>query len=301
MKVAIASGKGGTGKTTVSVALALSMPEPVCLLDCDVEEPNSHFFIQPEIHSSEPVYSLVPSVDAEKCTGCGECGRVCQFSAIIALGKKAMVFPELCHSCGGCVRICPTGAITEIQKEIGTVEIGVRGTIKFVSGQMRVGQAMSPPIIREVLKCAPDEGLVLIDCPPGTSCPFITAVKGSDVVLLVTEPTPFGLHDLTLAVDTVREMNIPFGVVVNRANSEENRISDYCREENIPLLLQIPEDRRVAEAYSRGETLVSVLPGMKSMLSALIKNLTTEYLTQSRGGRGENPIHKNSALSATLR
>ncbi len=275
MKIAIASGKGGTGKTTISAALAFSVPSPVCLLDCDVEEPNSHFFIQPEIQTLEKVYSLVPAVDETLCTGCGECGRVCQFSAIVALGSNPLLFPELCHSCGGCARICPTGAITEVQNEVGTIEIGKRGSVGFISGTMQVGQAMSPPIIREVLRHAPDEGLTLIDCPPGTSCPFVTAVKGSDFVLLVTEPTPFGLHDLTLAVDTLREMKLPFAVIVNRSNGEENRISEYCQEEGIPLLLQIPEDRRVAEAYSRGEILTTVLPEMKEKLSELIKNLIT--------------------------
>ncbi|MCK4563600.1 MAG: ATP-binding protein [Verrucomicrobia bacterium] len=274
MKIAIASGKGGTGKTTISAALAFSVSCPVRLLDCDVEEPNSHFFIQPKIQRKEKVYSLVPTVDAEKCTGCGECGRVCQFSAIISLGSKTMVFPELCHSCGGCARICPTGAITEVRKEIGTIVIGAHGEIEFVSGRMDVGQAMSPPIIRAVKQHERTDGLTILDCPPGTSCPFITAVKGCDAALLVTEPTPFGLHDLKLAVDTVRELNIPFGVVVNRSIAKENRIAHYCREEGISLLLQIPEDRRVAEAYSRGKTLTAVLPEMRAKLVALVKDIT---------------------------
>lgn len=269
MKIAIASGKGGTGKTTLSCALAFSILEPVRLLDCDVEEPNSHFFIRPDIVRTEPVLSLVPQVDQSKCTGCGECGRVCRFSAIVPLGKTTMVFSELCHSCGGCVRICPTGAITEIPKEIGQIEIGKHRHIEFVSGRLDVGQAMSPPVIREVLRQTGDEKITLIDCPPGTSCPFVTAVRSADVVLLVTEPTPFGLHDLKLAVATLRELGKPFAVVVNRSNGAQNRISDFCGEENIPLVLQIPEDRRVAEAYSRGETLTAVLPELRSKLAAL--------------------------------
>lgn len=269
MKLAIASGKGGTGKTTLSCALAFSVLDPVRLLDCDVEEPNSHFFIRPDILRKEPVHSLVPKVDAAKCTGCGECGRVCQFSAIVPLGKTTMVFNELCHSCGGCMRICPTGAITEIPKEIGQIEIGKHRHIEIVSGSLHVGQAMSPPLIRAVLRHADDDTLTLIDCPPGTSCPFVTAVRPADVVLLVTEPTPFGLHDLKLAIATLRELGKPFAVAVNRSNESRNRISEYCGEENIPLVLQIPEDRRVAEAYSRGETLTAVLPELRAKLAAL--------------------------------
>ncbi len=273
MKIAIASGKGGTGKTTIASAMAFSVRGPVRLLDCDVEEPNSHFFIQPEIQRKEKVYSLVPTIDEALCTGCGECGRVCQFSAIVSLGKKTMAFNELCHSCGGCARICPTGAITEIQKEIGTLEIGAHGDVEFVAGRMDVGQAMSPPIIRATLRHAREEGLTLIDCPPGTSCPFVTAVKGCDAALLVTEPTPFGLHDLKLAVETLRVLGLPFAVAVNRSNEEQNRINEYCHEENIPLLLQIPEDRRVAEAYSRGEILTAVLPEMRAALAVLPERL----------------------------
>lgn len=269
MNIAIASGKGGTGKTTISCALALSMDRPVCLLDCDVEEPNSHFFINPEHVQEERIHRLVPSVDEDQCTGCGECGRVCQFSAIISLGKKAMVFNELCHSCGACARICPTGAIKEHYKPAGMIKIGQRDHISFISGCMDVGQAMSPPIIRKTLEHTRENELNIIDCPPGTSCPFVTAVKGCDVVLLVTEPTPFGLHDLKLAAETLREMKLPFAVAVNRCTETENRISDYCEQENIPLLLQIPEDRRVAEAYSRGEPLTSVLPELKEALVAL--------------------------------
>lgn len=276
MIIAVASGKGGTGKTTISSAMALATRGPVRLLDCDVEEPNSHFFIKPNIERSEPVYSLIPEVDLEKCTGCGECGRVCQFSAIIALGKNTMVFPELCHSCGGCARICPTGAIKEVKKEIGTVELGAQGDIHFASGCMKVGHAMSPPIIRSVMQHASPEGLTIVDCPPGTSCPFVTAVKGCDVALLVTEPTPFGLHDLKLAVETLRELKTPFAVVVNRCAEKENRISEYCAASSIPLLLQIPEDRRVAEAYSRGESLTNVLPEVGAALAALPSQLAKQ-------------------------
>ena len=273
MKIAIASGKGGTGKSTVSCALALSAPGPVCLLDCDVEEPNCHLFIRPVIQREEKVFRLVPQVDGEKCTGCGECGRVCQFNAIAPLGEKTIVFNELCHSCGGCKRICPEDAIEEVPQEIGVLGIGRQGHIDFVSGMINVGQAMSPPLIKAVLEHARADILTLIDCPPGTSCPFVTSVQACDIALLVTEPTPFGLHDLRLAVETLREMDIPFAVVVNRSNVENNRISEYCRDDGVPLLLQIPEDRRVAEAYSRGESLTTALPELAPTLAALPEKL----------------------------
>jgi MinD superfamily P-loop ATPase len=282
MKIAIASGKGGTGKTTVAVALAFSVPGPVRLLDCDVEEPNCHFFIQPEIQRKEKVFSPVPKVDQTKCNGCGECARVCQFSAIVPLGKKTMVFPELCHGCGGCSRICPTGAISEIQKEIGTLEIGYHGDVEFVSGSMNVGQAMSPPVIRAVKHHELKNGLTILDCPPGTSCPFVTTIKGCDAALLVTEPTPFGLYDLKLAVETIRELNIPFAVAVNRSIGKENRITEYCCKEGIQVLMHIPEDRQMAEAYSRGETLTAVMPEMRSVLARLPEELMKQIRVRER-------------------
>lgn len=269
MIIAVASGKGGTGKTTLSVAMAFAAVGPVRLLDCDVEEPNSHFFVRPTIERTEKVSRLVPTVNQALCNGCGKCAQLCQFNALAALGSKTLVFPELCHSCGGCIRICPAGAITEVPLAIGTLEIGRHGDVEFMAGRMDVGQAMSPPLIRAVKKHAMDTGLTLIDCPPGTACPFVTAVKGCDAVILVTEPTPFGLHDLKLAIATLRELNLPFGVVVNRILDEDNLVSAYCREEGIPLLLQIPEDRRVAEAYSRGELLTTILPGLQHKLAAL--------------------------------
>ncbi|MBN2686261.1 MAG: ATP-binding protein [Pontiellaceae bacterium] len=289
MKIAIASGKGGTGKTTLACALARSVDGPVRLLDCDVEEPNAHFFIQPSIDRTEEIGSLVPVVDEALCNQCGACGRVCQFSAIVPLGRKVLVFNELCHSCGGCARICPAGAITEVKKRIGTLEVGKSANVSFVSGRLDVGQAMAPPMIRAVLRHASDDGLTLIDSPPGTACPFVTAVKGCDAVMLVTEPTPFGLHDLGLAVETLRELNLPFGVVVNRASDEQNRISDYCEKENIPLLLQIPEDRRVAQAYSRGQLLIDVLPELQTTLATLPTKL--KQITEDRKGSEGSSIH----------
>jgi len=270
MILAVASGKGGTGKTTVAVALALAAPGPVRLLDCDVEEPNAHLFLKPEIRSREPVSIPVPVVDEARCDACGACGRACQYHAIVSLKTKPLVFPELCHGCGGCAAACPRGAITEVGREIGVIEIGSAGRIAFLGGRLHVGQPMSPPLIRAVKRLGTGDGLTILDCPPGTSCPVVAAVRGSDFVLLVTEPTPFGLNDLRLAVGTIRQLGLPFGVIINRADAGDGRVGDYCREEGIPVLLQIPEDRRIAETYARGESVLSARPGLRASLEALL-------------------------------
>ena len=260
MRVAIASGKGGTGKTTVAVNLAQVVPGRVQLLDCDVEEPNCALFLSPELEDSETIGIPIPSVDESLCSACGECGNFCEFNAIISLGTTAMVFPELCHGCGGCAKVCPSGAISEVERPIGVVEKGRAGEIEFIQGKLNVGEEMSPPLISAVKQRADAGGTTIIDSPPGTSCPVIEAVRDCDIVVLVTEPTPFGLADLSLAVGAVREMRIPFGVVINRAGVGDNRVSEYCRAENIPVFLEIPNDRRVAEAYSRGQTMIEGLP-----------------------------------------
>ena len=273
MKLAVASGKGGTGKTTLSAALALSAPGPVRLLDCDVEEPNCHIFLQADHVRTEPVTVPVPVVDDEKCSGCGECANICQFNAIVSIGKNTLVFPELCHSCGGCARVCPSGAITEHDTSVGSVEIGSRANVFFVQGTLQVGCAMSPPLIRAVKNFAGDDQLTIIDCPPGTSCPMITAVSDADFVLLVTEPTPFGLHDLVLAVETVRILGLPFGVAINRSDAGDDRVVDYCRDERIPVMISIPENRKIAEAYSIGETLTTAVPELIPDLQSLITNI----------------------------
>jgi len=279
MRIAVASGKGGTGKTTVAVNLALTAPGPVRLLDCDVEEPNCHIFLKPEIERSESIGIPVPEVNESLCNACGECGRICQYHAIVSLKTKPLIFPELCHGCGGCAKVCPTGAITEVEHEIGVVEAGRRDSLEFVQGRLNVGSPMSPPLIRAVTRQAAGDGAVIIDCPPGTSCPVIAALRGSDFVILVTEPTPFGLHDLTLAVDTVRTLGIAFGVAINRADAGDSRVLDYCREEGIRVLIEVPEDRRVAEAYSRGEAAVDALPEYRRIFERLwtdIRKVTAE-------------------------
>jgi MinD superfamily P-loop ATPase len=273
MIIAVASGKGGTGKTTIAVGLALAAEEEVRLLDGDVEEPNAHLFLKPDIRYRETLGVPVPKVDPEKCTGCGRCAEFCRFNAIAALKSGAMVFAELCHGCGGCAIVCPSGAISETSREVGVLETGNAGAIAFVHGRLRVGEAMSPPLIRAVKKHAAADRLNIIDAPPGTSCPVIAAVGGADVCLLVTEPTPFGLHDLTLAVEMVRELGVPFGVAVNRSDIGDRRVHDYCRAESIPLLFELPNDRRIAEAYSRGEPVLSALPEYRERFVALLNRL----------------------------
>ncbi len=258
MIVSIASGKGGTGKTLVATSLAFSLKdrERVQLLDCDVEEPDVHIFLRPVITKSEAVYIQVPEVDEKKCTYCGKCAEVCAYHAIAVLGKHVLVFPELCHGCGACSYLCPEKAISEVGKEIGVVESGQSDGVDFVHGKLAVGEAMAPPIIRKVKAQANSDGTVIIDVPPGTSCPVVESIKDSDFCLLVTEPTPFGLNDLVLAVELVKELKIPCGVVINRAGVGDRKVEEYCTKENIPVLLTIPMDTDIARIYSRGITLV---------------------------------------------
>jgi MinD superfamily P-loop ATPase len=263
MIISIASGKGGTGKTTVATNLAVSLGKGVQLLDCDVEEPNAHLFIRPTLEKSEVVAASVPDVDEEKCTLCGKCGEICQYKAIVVIGNTVLPFHELCHSCGGCMEVCPEKAIREGERVLGIIEAGRRGELEFVHGRLRVGEAMAPPLIRKVRSFTKPDMVTIIDAPPGTSCPVITAMKGADFVLLVTEPTPFGLHDLTLAVGAARILGIPCGLIINRSDMGDDRVREYARKEGLPVLLEIPFDRRIAEAYSRGELLVETIPEWK--------------------------------------
>lgn len=271
MRIAIASGKGGTGKTTVAVNLACVLADSgqaVQYLDCDVEEPNGHIFLKPEITAAEQVGIPVPVVDEEKCTGCRKCAEVCQYHAIAVL-KKPLVFAELCHGCGGCALACPEGAIREQDRAIGVVETGRADGAAFVQGRLNVGEPMAPPLIRAVKKKALPNGIAIFDAPPGTSCPAVAAVRDADYVLLVTEPTPFGLNDLRLAVEMIRQLGVRHGVVINRADSGDARVRNYCAAEKIPILLEIPDDRRVAEAYSRGQMATRVLPGWTGSMQEL--------------------------------
>ena len=262
MIISVASGKGGTGKTLVATSLALSLKDlyNIQLLDCDVEEPNDHIFMKPAITRSEAVSIPVPKVDEDKCTHCGKCAEICAYNAIAVLGEYVLTFPELCHGCGVCSYLCPEKAITETPHEIGVIETGDAEGVSFGHGKLSIGQAMAPPVIRKVKGLIDKDNVVIIDSSPGTSCPVVEAIKDSDFCLLVTEPTPFGLNDLVLAVETVRQLGIPCGIVLNRAGVGDGKTEEYCYKENIPILLMIPLDANIATFYSQGVPLVEGMP-----------------------------------------
>jgi len=274
MILAVASGKGGTGKTLVATSLALSLEGQgsVQLLDCDVEEPNAHILLRPTITSSRPVLVPVPKVDKEKCTYCRVCSEACPYNAIAVMGENVLVFPELCHGCGVCTYVCPEKAITEEGREVGVVEEGRAGEVRFVHGRLAIGEAMAPPVIRAVKQRADRSSTVIIDVPPGNSCPVVEAVKGSDFCLLVTEPTPFGLHDLALAVELATKLNVPCGVVINRDGGGDEGVERYCAQQHIPVLLKIPLDRRIAELYCRGQPLGAGMPTGRKAFRDLLES-----------------------------
>ena len=282
MILSVASGKGGTGKTLVatSLTLALSRKNKVQLLDCDVEEPNANIFIRSKITQSYPVYIPIPKVDETKCTYCGKCAEVCAYNAIAVVNRKVLIFPELCHGCGACSYLCPESAITEEGEEIGVVEKGNSENVELIQGRLTVGQPMAPPIIREVKKHIDFQSEVIIDVPPGTSCPVVEAVKGSDFCLLVTEPTPFGLNDLSLAVEVVKKLGIPCGVVVNRAGIGDRKVEEYCASQGIPILLTIPLETRIASFYSRGISLVDGIPEWREHFVELFQEIKQKAMLQ---------------------
>ena len=281
VKISIASGKGGTGKTTVAVNLARIFDGDVVLADCDVEEPNAQLFLKTSGHNEKIVSLPVPEVNETLCDGCGLCSKICQFSAIVTFGTAPLVFPEMCHGCGGCTLVCPPKAISEHPRRIGVVETSRVDNITLVTGRLDVGVALAPPLIRSVKNTLPAKIDAILDAPPGTSCPVIAAIRDTDIVLLVTEPTPFGLNDLSLAVDMVRELGLPFGVIVNRMGAGDDRVQKFCQKENILTLMEIPDDRRIAENYSRGILMVDALPEYRKLFESLMQKIHT------RIGKGE--------------
>lgn len=275
MVVSVASGKGGTGKTLVATSLALTLGDKgkVQLLDCDVEEPNAHIFLDFPPNQSQPVTIPIPRVDETKCNYCGKCAEVCAYNAIAVVSRKVLIFPQLCHGCGACSHLCPESAITEEGREIGVVEKGNSGNVEFIQGRLIIGEPMAPPIIREVKKHIDARSMVIIDVPPGTSCPVVEAVRGSDFCLLVTEPTPFGLNDLSLAVEVMRKLQIPCGVIINRVGVGDDRVERYCLEQAIPIMLKIPLDRDIAVLYSKGIPLVEGMPEWRDAFLTLFQDI----------------------------
>lgn len=276
MKIAIASGKGGTGKTTVAVNfayLASKSQEEVYLVDCDVEEPNCHLFIKPVIDNSQLANKLIPAVNSEKCVGCGECVRFCNFNALAIVKNKVFVFPELCHSCGGCTLVCQEKTISEANQAVGNIESGSNDFLKFVYGKLHIGQAISPPLIKQVKNNFVEAQLTIFDCPPGTSCPVVASVEGVDFVILVTEATPFGLYDLKLAVEMLEKLKIPHGIVLNRSDKNDFLIENYAQEKSIEILSKIPLNKTIAEVYSRGKILLECNPEFEIYFEPLLKIL----------------------------
>ena len=272
MIISVASGKGGTGKTTLAVNLALSLRN-VQLLDCDVEEPNAHILLQPKIEEARPVYTQIPVISEELCDYCGKCSKFCAYNALFVAPKTLIVFPELCHNCGGCSLVCPKKAIKEKNRQIGVIKKVRANGVEAVYGELNVGEPMAVPLIREVKRQIEKDKTVIIDAPPGTACSLIASVHNSDYCILVAEPTPFGLHDLKMTVQVLKDLDIPMGVVINRAGIGDKKVYDYCKQENIPLLLEIPFSKRIAELYSRGTPFVEEMPEWKEKFLKLLNRI----------------------------
>jgi len=288
VKIAFASGKGGTGKTTVAVNVAYILQQcgaDVQLLDCDVEEPNAHLFLPPRIDRSIPATVRRSEAAEDRCTGCGVCADYCEFNAITVFKNKVIIFPELCHGCGVCAWFCPERIITETFRPIGVIEGGKVKGIRFLQGRLNIGEIMAPPLIRQVKGQAQVAAVTLIDCPPGNSCPLIEAVRGTDLVILVSEPTPFGLCDLSLTVATLKKLGLPAGVVINRCDIGNDELYLFCRQGKIPILAEIPHDRRIAESYSRGGLISKDLPDYRGLFASLWENI----LALREGNYGKSP------------
>lgn len=278
MVISVASGKGGTGKTSIATNLSVSLGENIQFLDCDVEQPNAHLFLKPRIVESNIITMPVPEIEKSKCSLCGKCAEICQFKAIVVIADTVLTFHELCHSCGGCVKVCPENATYETGREIGILERGYSNSIEFIHGSLKVGEAMSPPLIRKVKSFIDNKRVSIIDAPPGTSCPVIASIRGSDFVILVSEPTPFGLYDLKLMVSAVRILGIPHGIVINRCDIGDDKLKEYAEKENIPVLMEIPFDRKIAEAYSQGNLMVEIMPEWKEKFNTLYEEIRSIIL-----------------------
>lgn len=276
MQITVASGKGGTGKTTISTSLALSADTAVQYLDCDVEEPNGHIFLRPDFTHSEMINATIPEVIEEKCTACGKCRDICSYNAIVQFGENVMTFPEMCHSCLGCFRVCEEDALRYALREIGVLESGMAGDIEFVHGRVRIGEAMGVPLLKAVKEKADPEKLTIIDAPPGTSCPFVESINDVDYVILVTEPTPFGLHDLKIAVEVLQNFNIPGGVIINRSDLGDDNVQRFCDEQGLPILLEVPFQREIAEGYARGKNLIETVPELRKDLNDVLIRLMAQ-------------------------
>ncbi len=275
MIITVASGKGGTGKTTVAVNLALSV-EGANIYDCDVEEPNVHMLLPPDGTEKRVVELPIPVVDQAKCTLCGECAKFCQFNAIFVGKTNVIIYPEICHSCGGCALVCPEHAISEVGHPIGLVHTADVDGLHLVYGELDVGEPIATSVIKAVKEDIDRANLNIVDAPPGTACPVIETMRDSDFLILVTEPTPFGLHDLSMAVDVVRELGIPFGVIINRAGIGNDDVAAYCEEQNIPILMEIPFSREIAELYSKGIPFVQALPEWRERFLEMYKWIEKE-------------------------
>ncbi|MDP8262511.1 MAG: ATP-binding protein [Candidatus Ancaeobacter aquaticus] len=279
MIISVASGKGGTGKTTVATNLALSLVGDVQLLDCDVEEPNAHIFLKPDIRERIPSVIAIPEIDDDKCDYCGKCKDFCVYNALAVLPKgkdgkgSVLFFKTLCHGCGGCYIVCPNDAISEVNHEIGVIEKGVSGNVQFIHGKLNIGEILSPVVIRQTKDHIDKSKTVIIDAPPGTSCPVVATLKQTDFCILVTEPTPFGLNDLVLAVDVLKKMSIPFGVVINRSDIGDDKVTQYCEKNDIPILMEIPFDREIAQYYSEGIPFVNKMESYKEEFKGMYERI----------------------------
>jgi MinD superfamily P-loop ATPase len=272
MIIVVASGKGGTGKTTIATSLALSLSRAQ-FVDADAEEPNAHLFLEPAIEQTIPVYMMVPEVDLDRCTFCGKCAQFCQFNALALVRDKVLVFPELCHGCGGCVLVCPEKAVQEKQRQLGEVEVGTAKGMRFIQGRLKPGEPSAVSIVHEEMAQADDGLPTIVDASPGTACAVVETISQADFCVLVTEPTPFGLHDLIMAMDVAAEVGVPSGVVINRSGVRDHLITEECEKRGVPVMLKVPFQRSIAEAYSQGRCVVEVFPEWRKSFQKLLNDI----------------------------